>query len=158
VSKNLSRRQFLQCGNHAASPTRPPWSIAEAAFQHTCTRCGDCINACPEHILEPESKHGFPVVNFSLGACTFCRACLDACSQKALVASNTPWQCVPHIDTACLANNQVICTTCAEACNETAIAFPPLLGAVSLPQIDVHQCTGCGACVRTCPTEAIGVY
>jgi len=158
VSHHLNRRQFLQRRSNTASPTRPPWSIAEAAFQHACTRCGDCIRACPEHILVPESAHGFPMVDFRLGACTFCQLCLESCSHLALIPSNEPWQCLPHIVASCLPKQQVICTTCAEQCDEDAITFPALLGAVALPQIDANRCTGCGACVSPCPSESLGVY
>jgi len=49
---DISRRQFLR-GDFSSRKTivRPPWARAEPAFLAACTRCCDCVNVCPQHIL-----------------------------------------------------------------------------------------------------------
>ena len=81
----ISRRQFLR-GNFSGSNTvpRPPWALAEAAFASACTRCGDCINACPQHILVLD-REARPTLDFGRGECTFCGKCVDACQPQALM-------------------------------------------------------------------------
>ena len=65
-------------------PLRPPWSVAEDIFTDVCTRCGECLAACPEKILI-RGDGGFPGVDFQRGECTFCRACVDACPEPAFL-------------------------------------------------------------------------
>jgi len=158
-SKHLNRRQFLKVGhNNKGCPVRPPWAIDELSFQDACTRCGDCISSCPETILIREGVNGYPIVDFKRGECTFCGDCVRACPTTALAGPETmAWAIKAQVGDACLAKKQVICTTCAEQCEVRAIRFRPRIGAVAEPEINLHVCTGCGACVAPCPTQAIEV-
>lgn len=152
-----SRRQFLKFNSkHKALPVRPPWSIEEHAFQDACTRCGDCLSACPENILIREGVNGYPVVDFKRGECTFCGDCVTACPTTALSSADA-WTLKAVFGETCLPKQQVICTTCAEQCEARAIVFSPVVGAVAQPEINLAACTGCGACVAPCPTQAIEV-
>jgi len=159
-SADLNRRGFLKMRSDTRMhPIRPPWALAENAFQDACTRCGDCIETCPEKILIREGVNGYPRVDFKRGECTFCTDCIEHCPTMALNRSQSfPWMIKAHIDDSCLAAQQVICTSCAEQCEVGAIYFTPRAGAVSQPQINSHACTGCGACVASCPAQAIEVY
>jgi len=140
-------------------PLRPPWALNETLFQDACTRCGDCLASCPENILQRENPNGYPMVNFDGGECTFCKQCVDICPTNALNLSVTPlWSAKAIIKDACLTRQGVICSTCAEQCDEAAIQFTPQFGKVSQPQLDINTCTGCGACVAFCPTQAIEVH
>ncbi|MDQ6970857.1 MAG: ferredoxin-type protein NapF [Mariprofundus sp.] len=156
-STQINRRQFLTAGrNQAVSPLRPPWSINEADFQDACTRCGDCLSACPENILIREGVNGYPIVDFKRGECTFCTDCVKACPSTALAESDArPWLLKAVVGKSCLAKQQVICTTCAEQCELRAIRFTPLAGAIAQPEINLDVCTGCGACDAPCPAQAI---
>ena len=158
-SKHLNRRQFLNVAhNNMPRPVRPPWSIDELPFQDACTRCGDCISSCPEMILIREGADGYPTVDFKRGACTFCGECVRACPTTALAGPETTvWAIKAQVGDACLARQQVICTGCAEQCEARAIRFRPRIGAVAEPEINNDACTGCGACVAPCPTQAIEV-
>lgn len=154
-----SRRQFLGMGrNNKSVPVRPPWAMDESLFLDACSRCGDCLKACPESILITEGPEGYPVVDFSLGECTFCGDCVNICPTNALSRSLPyPWMVKAQISDRCLPMQQVICTTCGEQCDAKAITFSPQIGAVSQPELNRDVCSGCGACVAPCPVQAIEV-
>lgn len=156
-----SRRAFFGIRrNGRDDPIRPPWALAEADFLERCTRCAACINVCPTHLLIKGSG-GFPEADFTPGhapdGCTFCGKCLSACQDGALraVDGQAVWTLQAAFGDACLATNNVVCRTCGEACDARAISFPPRLGAVARPQLTAAACTGCGACLADCPTQAI---
>lgn len=154
-----SRAQFLQ-GNFGAvrSVTRPPWALDEGRFIDACTRCGDCVGACPEKIIQT-GRGGFPIINFARGECTFCGDCAAKCKSGALGknAQAAPWSVRASIAPSCLALQQVVCRSCGEACPSGAIRFRISLGSVARPQVDAAACTGCGACHGPCPVGAVAI-
>jgi ferredoxin-type protein NapF len=151
----INRAQFLR-GDFAGRqrPLRPPWALTESAFIESCTRCGDCIAVCPQHILEP-GRGGFPQVNFSHGECLFCADCVRACRPGALAAATVAWSIRARIGDACLTRRGVECRSCADQCESIAIRFRPTVGCVAQPALDAGSCNGCGACYRVCPAQAI---
>lgn len=158
---SLSRRAFF--GAARAEPAfRPPWALAEAAFQEACTRCGECLAVCPTGLLV-KGGGGYPEAAFGSSqapeGCTFCGECCRACQPQALreVAGQAPWVLQAVFSAACLAERGVVCRTCGESCETRAIHFPPALGGVSRPRLDAAACTGCGACLADCPTQAIRI-
>jgi len=138
------------------APVRPPWALPEALFTDRCSRCGDCIDACPEHLLAARGG-GYPAVDFDGAACTFCGQCVGACRDSALLREGTarPWTLHAYITERCLARDTTVCTTCAEYCEAKAISFVPRVGTVAQPMLDRECCTGCGACYAACPVRAI---
>lgn len=157
----LNRRQFLRGDFQARrSPLRPPWAVAEKEFTGRCTTCGDCVRACPNHILIAGGR-GLPEIDFSRGECGFCGECADACKTEALsrkAYKTLPW--VYHAvidDEACLTSRGVVCASCREACAASAIRLPPRAGMAARPILNIDACTGCGACVAPCPVNAIHV-
>jgi ferredoxin-type protein NapF len=155
---SISRRQFLRGDLSSRNPTlRPPWARAEAEFLARCTRCGDCVPVCGTHVIEL-SDSGYPRINFAHGACSFCGECVAHCPSGALTRSDeVPWTVTANIGDACLALRGVVCQVCAEQCTARAIRFPPRLAAVAAPVLTVSACSGCGACVAPCPTQAIAI-
>lgn len=157
AEEGISRAQFLR-GDFKGKrhPIRPPWALSESAFTEACTRCGDCLTACPQGILI-RARGGFPEVVFRYGECTFCAACVESCPTAALAAEPgcSPWSLKASITERCLAFNGVVCVSCAEACEPEAIVFEPAVGAVSRPKLKVDSCTGCGACSSPCPVDAV---
>ena len=154
-----SRRNFL-FGRFSKrkGPLRPPWALAEDDFLQACTRCGDCLKACPTRIIV-EGDAGYPGIDFSEGECTFCAECLNACKSGAIRHNDgeRPWTLRASIGEYCLAQQQVECRVCGEQCAAGAIRFPLQAGRTSVPVIDTSRCTGCGACVAPCPTRAITI-
>jgi ferredoxin-type protein NapF len=136
---------------------RPPWARPLSEFESLCTRCALCVAACPEKIIVIGAGE-LPAVDFQLGACTFCGACADACTPGALTR-RLPAAWIPDVEIGdgCLAKQGVYCEICRDACEPRAIVFMRRPGCVPLPSIHLSACTGCGACVATCPVSAIAV-
>ena len=155
---DASRRGFLRGRPRPRAEMRPPWALAELAFIDRCTRCGDCLTACPQKILVA-GDGGFPTVDFARGECTFCGDCAVACQPLALFRREglPGWPYKAAISPACLPNKGVECRICGDFCDVRAIRFPPRLGGSPLPEVDLEPCTGCGACVAPCPVAAITV-
>lgn len=154
----ISRMQFLR-GDFSgrSAPIRPPWSLDEAEFIERCQRCGACAEACSQHIIRP-GRGDFPEIDFTAGECLFCGDCVAVCEPRALYrqAQQTPWTVTAVLDTkACIAFMGVECRGCTDPCEPRAIriAFRP--GGVGTPRIDQSACTGCGACARVCPAQAL---
>lgn len=104
---------------------------------------------------------GFPRIDFlqGSGACTFCGECATACQPGALRRNEdaAPWRIKARMGASCLAQQNVVCRGCGDACDAGAIRFRPRLGGAALPEIDAGNCTGCGACMSVCPTKALNV-
>ncbi|MDH5409928.1 MAG: ferredoxin-type protein NapF [Alphaproteobacteria bacterium] len=156
MSGSVSRRAlFGGAWQGKPAPVRPPWTPPEADFTDRCTGCGDCIPACPPKILI-KGRAGYPVVDFSRGACDFCGACAEACPESLFaVRESTPWNIKARVNTDCLSIAGVTCRVCAEWCDARAVRFQLEVGGRARPEINDGACTGCGECVAVCPVKAI---
>ena len=155
----ISRRNWLRARFVESDNTlRPPWLKSPLSFTEQCTRCGDCLKACPESIIQV-GDGGFPEIDFRLGECTFCGDCAKSCKEELFFDSESqkPWHYTAEIQSNCFAKNQVSCQSCQDVCDQRAIRFAPQLGSVSQPIINMVECNGCGACVSVCPASAIKV-
>ena len=155
---NLSRRSLFRGRLSAPRPeVQLPWSVSWADFVADCTRCGDCLTACPEQILI-KGDGGFPTVAFPRRECPFRGECVSPYHVPAFrPTTQTPWDYVAHIEAGCLASAQVFCQRCQDSCEQQAIRFSPQLGRVPTPSIHTESCNGCGACVADCPVGSIRV-
>jgi ferredoxin-type protein NapF len=153
---NASRRSLLRGRLREVPVPRPPWALDESRFADACTGCGDCIAACPEHVLV-RGAGALPVFDPSRGECSFCGDCASAC-RVGLFASldQAPWTLRALVDDSCLAAKGVVCFSCRDACGASAIRFAPAR-TVPVPEILADRCTGCGACVSGCPAAAISL-
>ncbi len=137
---------------------RPPWALEGESFFEKCTCCRQCLTACPEGILTADG-FGYPHLDFSRGECNFCGLCVESCSEEALVnRGQQPWRHKAHIAASCLNNTGTLCRTCGEECEPRAISYPLQNTGFALPVVDLERCTGCGACLRGCPVQAITMF
>ncbi len=160
VDGSISRAQFLRGDLRGRqAPIRPPWSLSEAEIDEICTRCNECLSACPEQIISHGRDH-LPVVDFSKGACTFCGKCVAHCKPQALLRTDgsQPWDLKAVLAGNCLAKRGVMCRSCGDVCELRAIHFKLAVGGFAHPEFDNNRCSGCGACVAPCPVQAISVY
>ena len=134
---------------------RPPGAVAEADFLDHCTRCGECLKACPHQaiVLAParfREAEGTPMIVAADNPCQYCldTPCASVCLPRVL-RSDYPGKMgtarVERMD--CLAWQRSFCTVCEERC--------PVPGAISLdlgkPGVDASACVGCGICLSVCP-------
>ena len=167
---DLKRRAFLRGKSPRLDPDtiRPPWSLNASLFIEKCTRCDECIKACPEKILF-RGDGGYPEINFQHAECSFCAKCVDACDSNAfidlpsdkepdsIIKTIKPWSLHVSFDSTCLALNAVVCRACSDNCDEQAINFRLKLRGISEPQFTAEDCTGCGACISVCPVHAVHI-
>ncbi|MDR0806509.1 MAG: ferredoxin-type protein NapF [Enterobacteriaceae bacterium] len=154
----LSRRNLLRGQWHRSSTIRAPWSIAEEQFTDLCSRCHACVDACETGVLIASSQQAFPEIDFQRAECTFCGRCAEVCPEPVFRPIDTPaWQRVASIGQSCLMNQGVTCRSCQDECETGAIKFQLRLGTTAQPVLDMASCTGCGACIRSCPVQAIRV-
>ncbi len=156
---DASRRLFLRGKPTQEAPAapRPPWALSpDAAFTTACTRCGDCVRACPRTVLVV-GDGGFPRIDFSQAGCSLCGDCSRACTTGAIQAARPepafPWKV--HVQEHCLARRGVECRVCGDACDARALRFVPALGGIAQLQVLADRCTGCGDCQPTCPVQAL---
>ncbi|MDX1633975.1 MAG: ferredoxin-type protein NapF [Marinobacter sp.] len=148
----LSRRTLLRGASHARPVRRPPWTGDNLTDR--CSRCDDCVAACPEQILH-RGDGGFPEIRFDQDGCTLCGECAQACQADVFDLARPAFPWFAAIGSDCLASNNIHCQSCQDACDTRAIRFRPALARVPQPDIDPDACTGCGACVAVCPNNAI---
>ncbi|MGP0565683.1 MULTISPECIES: 4Fe-4S dicluster domain-containing protein [unclassified Nitrospina] len=146
---------------------RPPGAISEREFLNACTRCSDCVNACPKDaILKVPKKMGFlimdtPYIDPAKVPCVMCDGlpCIAACEEGALLPVPGGPRDVEMgyaiLDKKkCQAYGDGFCQQCLIDC--------PIPGAITQdrenrPTIHKDVCTGCGVCVRSCGTVNIPV-
>jgi ferredoxin-type protein NapG len=142
---------------------RPPGAANEPAFLEKCTRCTDCLEACPyESIrrLAPEwgEAAGTPAIIAHESPCYLCKdlPCIAACTTEAL--KPLARQDV-RIGTAMIEIRRCY-QAMGQPCDYCVLRCPLKGEAISwdnrgLPRINAARCTGCGVCVYLCPAEAI---
>jgi ferredoxin-type protein NapF len=158
----LTRSDSLRENTHRRSPhIRPPWAVGEPLFREKCSRCDDCVKACPEQIIFRD-ENGYPAVNFSSSGCTFCAECLETCHSGALQGLRSDieqaWSHRVRISMRCLAASGMNCQACVDHCEINAIRLPALHQSPALPEINARSCAGCGRCIAICPGEAMSIY
>jgi ferredoxin-type protein NapG len=141
---------------------RPPGALPEIAFLAACTRCGDCVPACPAEAIRmvPPSgglAAGTPFLDVQLQPCAACpdMPCAQACPTDALAVPDAGWagyrlgelELQPE---RCITFKGLTCTVCAGVCPVGEAALTIDEG--GHPVLRREGCVGCGTCLRACPT------
>jgi ferredoxin-type protein NapG len=142
-------------------PQRPPGAVEESAFMAGCTRCGECIVACPVQaiVIAPPTfmgASGTPMLDPENRACVMCAdtPCIRACAPGVLRADRPLKMGTAAIaGMRCLAYNGSVCSACVDSC--------PVPGALVVedarPRVVAPNCTGCGVCHQVCPAPSNAV-
>ncbi|TVR04403.1 MAG: 4Fe-4S dicluster domain-containing protein [Deltaproteobacteria bacterium] len=146
---------------------RPPGALEEIDFLLACTRCGQCVEACPAAAilnLGPEAglAAGTPFLDPNrYRPCVACEdaPCMPACPTGALevmsIADTVMGLAVLDTET-CYAWQGSICRLCSRACPYPDEAI--VLDEEGRPWIDPRSCIGCGRCVAACPTTPVSLH
>jgi len=140
---------------------RPPGAVEEPLFNVLCTKCDECIKACPEDVLfrAPDSHGeaaGTPIFTPKRKACFLCSDlhCISACGEGALVRPVKMTDIAigkARIDpSACRAYEGENCHYYVDMCPFPGDAIT-MLG--ERPVIKVLECVGCGLCEYYCFRE-----
>ncbi len=153
---------------------RPPFAIGELEFLLACTRCDECIEACPHGVIFPLAVRlgaqvaATPAMDLLNRGCHLCEdwPCVGACDTGALKRAGKEDDTAPGGDEAgvqplprfarlridvqrCLPYLGPECGACAGSC--------PVEGAMSWshekPRIDEQLCIGCALCREACVFE-----
>ena len=142
---------------------RPPGAISEKQFLQLCSRCDECIHACPKDaIVRAPKKMGFlvyntPYIDPMRNPCVMCTdlPCISACPDKALL----PVQELTDVNMGYAILDKKKCQAYGETFCQQCVIDCPVPGAITQvndkPIIDKNICTGCGVCMRSCSTVNI---
>lgn len=157
---------------HAKWTPRPPGAVEGKDFLALCSRCGQCVTACPYHTLNlagpfDPAPGGTPFFVPEDIPCYMCRdiPCVKVCPTGALSPTLTnisdARMGIAVLDPAsCLSHQGLRCEVCFRACPEedralTIELHPRGLSrhAMFIPVVHPEHCTGCGLCTKSCPTD-----
>lgn len=132
---------------------RPPGAVDEALFLERCTKCSDCIKACPPGAIVAHASEGLPIIFADQSPCLLCEdfPCIAACATEALL----PVDGISDVRMGIATISQRLCTAgqgchaCVSKCPTNALAMDfESLRLVIMPD----ACVGCGICESVCKT------
>lgn len=132
---------------------RPPGAVAEVDFLERCTKCGDCVKACPYHSIISHQTDGFPIIFADQAPCRLCDdfPCVAACETEALVpcADRTEIRMGVAVVSARECTAEQGCHACVSQCPTQALSMS--FSEMRLLVQD-ERCVGCGICEQVCKT------
>ncbi|MEX2213632.1 MAG: 4Fe-4S dicluster domain-containing protein [Phycisphaeraceae bacterium] len=154
---------------------RPPGALAAPAFSDTCSRCGDCVKACPAQAIKLDEEHagGLPYIVARESPCVVCTdlSCMKVCPTGALRKLDGQHQ----IQMGYAVTDQSRClrgggfaiyeeptSITGEDCQLCVTQCPIGSEAIAIDNhgtVEVrHGCIGCGVCEQVCPTDPPSVW
>lgn len=147
---------------------RPPGAMAPGEFESICSRCGNCVEACPaEAIMLDQNSHtagGFPYILPLNQPCVVCSelACMKSCPTGALklvdkLSIRMGTARVRH--EKCLRDRGENCTLCIDVCPIEKDGQRAVFASTESGRIRVRKniCIGCGLCESRCPTNPAAI-
>ena len=130
---------------------RPPGAASESVFLDRCTRCSDCIKACPYQAIAVHPANGSPILFANQTPCYLCEdfPCITACGTDAL----SPLEGVEHVRMGTAVVTHRTCTA-EQGCNACVSQCPTHALSMDFDALRVlvstDNCVGCGICEYTC--------
>lgn len=160
-----SEHALKKVEHNAKGWIRPPFAINELDFLLNCSRCGECIKACPHQVIFELPLHrgtvtvSTPAMDIPNKACELCCdwPCVTACKDKALAFPAKQ----PELEGA---DKQplVECASPNEQADSAALieSFPAenQCPPMAIARVNTDLCMPysgpeCGACFGSCPIE-----
>lgn len=174
-ASGLASAKLRGAAPKAPAVIRPP-GAAGAAFNALCSRCGNCMQACPYHLIVPDlGASGIgglftPVLKFRSQnseqeefCFQDCAACSQVCPSGAIRLLKPAEKQQVAIGVAKIDKKKCIawekgefCVVCQEFCPYQAILETERKG-VKCPSVDEAKCRGCGACESQCPALPLAI-
>ncbi len=143
---------------------RPPGALPEGDFLTTCSRCGECVKACPVQCIQLDPRksaaEGAPYILPDDAPCVVCQGleCMNVCPTGALVPTlmadidmgTARWNA-----SLCLRSSGDGCKICVEMCPLGSAAI--VLDEEKVWVIE-DGCIGCGVCQHQCPTDPKSIF
>ncbi len=132
---------------------RPPGAVEEHVFLERCTKCNDCVKACPYGSIVFHQQDGTPVIFPDQIPCYLCDdvPCIAACATEALlpVHGRDDIQMGKALVNLRLCTAGQGCHACASKCPTDALSMD--FDAQRL-MVETARCVGCGICEHVCRT------
>lgn len=132
---------------------RPPGAVEEPLFLERCTKCSDCLEACPPHAIVVHPNDGTPVLYADQSPCLLCEdfPCVTACAADALLPVEHSRQV--RMGMAVISHRHCTagqgCHACVSRCPTDALSMD--FASLTL-SVMTEACVGCGMCEMVCKT------
>lgn len=130
---------------------RPPGAVEEELFLDRCTKCGDCLPACPYESIKKDLATGYPVIFANESPCHLCDdfPCIAACETEALlpVGDRTEVRMGVAVVSRADCTADQGCRFCLAKCPVEALSVDFI---DPYPVVDQDKCVGCGICEQVC--------